>query len=190
MTSSVISSNKSMLTCYYIIHCAYCLIPQHPPAGKVNQCPSGLGSERVCAALILRPQTCIQSITIGNIKRLEITTYCSKKKTSDLTLFRSKICMKKLHTNRHSCLFDIIKNCWLAWTGRRAMTLCVERDGEGADLWRHSKTSAVIGSRVLLIFSFRLIRLYSYHRLWCTLRQLCSISKMKVNILLGGQKHS
>ena len=46
------------------------------------------------------------------------------------------------------------------------MTLFMEREeGVGSDLWRHLDTSALIGCRVLLVFSFRLIRLYSYHRL-------------------------
>ena len=51
-----------------------------PSRAQGNQCLGGRCSERVCAALILRPPKCIQSITIGNIKRLDITTYCSKMK--------------------------------------------------------------------------------------------------------------
>ena len=85
--------------------------------------------------------------------------------TSDLSLFLSQICMKKLH-----------KKTLLAGTRRRTMILCMEREGEGTDQWRHLTTlvtwlhrTAVSGWRVLLIFSFRLIRLHSYHRLWAKL---------------------
>ena len=88
-----------MLTYCYVINCAYCLIPPHPPTRKVKHCLGGRCSEGVCVALILRPPKLIQSITIGNIKRLDITAHCSKlkKETSDLTLFLSKTSMQKLY---------------------------------------------------------------------------------------------
>jgi len=77
----------------------------HPPtlphtltARKVHQCFAGRCCERVCAALIICPHESIKPITIDNIKRLDITAYCSKMKIkSDLTLFLSKFCTKKLH---------------------------------------------------------------------------------------------
>ena len=58
----------------------------HHTLRKVNHCLGGRCSERVCAAPTLRPPKCIQSITIGKIKLLDITTYCSKMKKKHLIL--------------------------------------------------------------------------------------------------------
>jgi len=159
------------------------------------QCPGWRFRERVRAALILRARTRIESTAIGFIKRLDIshiTTYCSKIKIKHLIwrYFSVKYVWKS-YTNRHFLFVWHKKKRLLFETRRPAMTLCVERWGEGADLWRQQDTSVtwlyrttVIGWRVLLISSFRLIRLNYYHWLWSCFRSPgCLDAETQVHIL-------